>query len=218
LHWQQRSFCNRKRHWLCSFPVWFHLEILTMPQVIIAQALAYVFAGTAFAAGGFAVGGFSLAAVIQFVALTGASMAASKLLAPKMPSFSDSSLSKRSQMVRSPISSRQIIYGTTKVSGVVVYISTTGNKNENLHMVVALAGHAVEEIGDVYFGEDLALTGSGSSANQGRFIGKAQIYKQLGSSTQVAQPQLVSATSGLTDGKWTDAHRLLGNREGQGHR
>jgi hypothetical protein len=181
-----------------------------MPQLIIAQALAYVFAGTAFAAGGFAVGGFSLAAVIQFVALTGASMAASKLLAPKMPSFSDSSLSKRSQMVRSPISSRQIIYGTTKVSGVVVYMSTTGNKNENLHMVVALAGHAVEEIGDVYFGEDLALTGSGSSANQGRFVGKAQIYKQLGSSTQVAQPQLVSATSGLTDGKWTDAHRLRG--------
>ena len=137
-------------------------------------------------------------------------MAASKLLAPKMPSFSDASLSERSQMVRSPIASRQIIYGTAKVSGVVVYISTTGNKNENLHMVVALAGHAVEEIGDVYFGEDLALTDSGSSANQGRFVGKAQIYKQLGSSTQVAQPQLVSATSGLTDGKWTDAHRLRG--------
>jgi len=181
-----------------------------MPQVLIAQALAYVFAGTAFAAGGFAVGGFSLAAAIQFVAITAASMAASKLLAPKMPSFADSSLAQRSQMVRSPIASRQIIYGRSKVSGVVVYLSTTGSKNEYLHIVVAMAGHEVEEIGDVYFGEDLALTGSGSSANQGRFIGKAQIYKQLGGPAQVAQPQLVTATAGLTDGKWTNAHRLRG--------
>jgi len=181
-----------------------------MPQALIAQALAYVFAGTAFAAGGFAVGGFSLAAAIQFVAITAASMAASKLLAPKMPSFADSSLAERSQMVRSPIASRQIIYGRSKVSGVVVYLSTTGSKNEYLHIVVAMAGHEVEEIGDVYFGEDLALTGSGSSANQGRFIGKAQIYKQLGGSAQVAQPQLVAATAGLTDGKWTSAHRLRG--------
>ena len=152
----------------------------------------------------------TVAAVVQYIAITAASMAASKLLAPKMPSFADSSLAERSQMVRSPIASRQIIYGRSKVSGVVVYLSTTGTKNEYLHIVVAMAGHEVEEIGDVYFGEDLALTGSGSSANQGRFVGKAQIYKQLGGPAQVAQPQLVTATAGLTDGKWTNAHRLRG--------
>jgi len=180
-----------------------------MPSLLI-NAAYYLYVGVNAVAGAVVLSQAAAIAVVNFVALTAASMAASKLLAPKMPSFSDASLSERSQMVRSPIASRQIIYGTSKVSGVVVYISTTGNKNENLHMVVALAGHAVEEIGNVYFGEDLALTGSGSSANQGRFTGKAQIYKQLGSSTQVAQPQLVSATSGLTDGKWTDAHRLRG--------
>ena len=180
-----------------------------MPSLLI-NAAYYLYVGVNAVAGAVVLSQAAAIAVVNFVALTAASMAASKLLAPKLPSFSDASLSERSQMVRSPIASRQIIYGTAKVSGVVVYISTTGNKNENLHMVVALAGHAVEEIGDVYFGEDLALTGSGSSADTGRFIGKAQIYKQLGSSTQVAQPQLVSATSGLTDGKWTDAHRLRG--------
>lgn len=180
-----------------------------MPSLLI-NAAYYLYVGVNAVAGAVVLSQAAAIAVVNFVALTAASMAASKLLAPKMPSFSDASLSERSQMVRSPIASRQIIYGTSKVSGVVVYISTTGNKNENLHMVVAMAGHAVEEIGDVYFGEDLALAGSGSSANQGRFVGKAQIYKQLGSSTQVAQPQLVSATSGLTDGKWTSAHRLRG--------
>ena len=183
-----------------------------MPQVIIAKVAiaAFELFGYYLTAQQAAAIAVAIQSVLKFTATIGASMAASKLLAPKMPSFADSSLAERSQMVRSPIASRQIIYGRSKVSGVVVYLSTTGTKNEYLHIVVAMAGHEVEEIGDVYFGEDLALTGSGSSANQGRFVGKAEIYKQLGGPAQVAQPQLVTATAGLTDGKWTNAHRLRG--------
>ena len=49
-------------------------------------------------------------------------------------------------MVRSPIAARQIIYGQAKVLGVLVYISTTGTKNEFLHMVIAIAGHEVEAL------------------------------------------------------------------------
>jgi len=136
-------------------------------------------------------------------------MAANKLLAPKMPSFSDASLADRTQMVRSPIAARQIVYGQTRVSGVVVYMSTTGTKNEYLHLVIALAGHEVEEIGDVYFNDELALTGAGSAA-QGRFTGYADIYKKLGSDTQTVETNLETATSGLTNGKWTSNHRLRG--------
>ena len=147
--------------------------------------------------------------VLTFIATTAASMAASKLLAPKAPSFSDPSLANRTQMVRSPIAARQVIYGETRASGVVVYISTTGTKNEYLHLVVALAGHEVEEIGDVYFNDELALTGAGSAA-QGRFTGYAEIYKKLGSDTQTVETNLEAATSGLTNGKWTSAHRLRG--------
>ena len=147
--------------------------------------------------------------VLKFIATTAASMAASKLLAPKAPSYSDPSLTDRSQMIRSPIAARQIIYGQTKTSGVIVYISTTGTKNEYLHLVVALAGHEVEDIGDVYFNDELALTGAGSAA-QGRFTGYAEIYKKLGSDTQTVETNLQTATSGLTDGKWTSNHRLRG--------
>ena len=136
-------------------------------------------------------------------------MAVNKLLAPKMPSFSDPSLTDRNQMVRSPIAARQIIYGRTKTSGVVVYLSVTGSKNEYLNMVVALAGHQVEEIGDIYFNDELALTGSGTSAT-GRFAGYAEIYKKLGSDTQTAQTDLVTETATLTNGKWTTNHRLRG--------
>lgn len=173
--------------------------------------------GTANAAGAVVVSMATLQAtttLVAFVALTAANMAASKLLAPKMPSFNDASLANRTQMVRSPIAARQIIYGETKASGVVVYISTTGTKNEYLHLVIALAGHEVEGIGDIYFNDELALSdptysGLGSAAG-GRFAGYAEIYKKLGSPTQTVETNLETATAGLTNGAWTSNHRLRG--------
>jgi len=151
----------------------------------------------------------AITATLNFIAVTAASMGASKLLQKKPPGFGDASLADRTQMVRSPVSARQIIYGETRVSGTMVYISTTGTKNEYLHLVIALAGHEVEEIGDVYFNDELALTGAGSAAS-GRFAGYAEIYKKLGSDTQTVETNLQTATSGLTNGKWTSNHRLRG--------
>ncbi|NCV21943.1 MAG: hypothetical protein EBV45_08350 [Chloroflexi bacterium] len=113
-------------------------------------------------------------------------------------------------MVRSPISARQIIYGRCKTAGTIVYISTTGTKNEYLHLVVALAGHEIQEIGDVYFNDEVVLTGSGDGGATGKYAGKATFYKHLGANPQTADAALITATSGLTDGKWTSAHRLDG--------
>jgi hypothetical protein len=172
-------------------------------------ALAAVYQTALFLSQTFGTSLISTYAVVKFVAITAATMAANKLLAPKMPGFSDASLADRTQMVRSPIAARQIVYGESKVSGVLVYISTTGTKNEYLHLVIALAGHEVEAIGDVYFNDELALTGAGSAAT-GRFAGYAEIYKKLGSDTQTVETNLEAATSGLTNGKWTSAHRLRG--------
>lgn len=151
----------------------------------------------------------AITATLNFIAVTAASMGASKLLQKKPPGFGDAALADRTQMVRSPVSARQIVYGETRVSGTLVYISTTGTKNEYLHLVIALAGHEVEEIGDVYFNDELALTGAGSAAS-GRFAGYAEIYKKLGSDTQTVETNLQTATSGLTNGQWTSNHRLRG--------
>lgn len=149
--------------------------------------------------------------VLSFITYTAASMAASKLLAPKAPSYADSSLVNRNQTVRSPISARTIIYGQCKVGGTLVYLSTTGTKNEYLHLVIAFAGHEVEKIGAIYFNDELALaeTDPGSAAT-GRFAGYADIFKKLGSDTQTVQTDLETATAGLTNGKWTSNHRLRG--------
>ena len=177
-----------------------------MPQVLIASAIA-----SAFKAAGFYITSQALAmvaATVQFIAVTAASMAASKLLAPKMPSFSDSSLSERGQLVRSPISARSIIYGRCRVSGTIVYISTTGTKNEYLHLVVALAGHEVEAIDKIYFNdEEVPLSGN---LPTGFYSGVALINKKRGVPNDTADQDLIDATVNLTDGKWTSDHKLSG--------
>ena len=150
----------------------------------------------------------AITTALNFVAITAASMAASKLLAPKAPSYSDASLSQRSQMVRSPISARNVIYGRCRVSGTVVYLSTTGTKNEYLHIVVALAGHEIQEIESVYFNDDLVPLVSNTPT--GFYNGVARVNKHLGDANQTVDTDLRNDTSTLTEGKWTDDHRLRG--------
>ena len=170
-----------------------------MPQAFLPAIVSSVVA---------AVKAVTLTAVIKFAAITAASMAASKLLAPKMPSFSDSSLSDRSQLVRSPISARSTVYGKCRVSGTVVYLSTTGTKNEFLHIVVTLAGHEVEAIDEVYFNDELVpLTGNTPT---GFYNGVARVNKKRGVPGDTADADLINDTASLTDGKWTAAHTLSG--------
>lgn len=181
----------------------------------IATWLLTTFLPTSAAIGGgtaVVVAGTTLAittAIVKYVAVVAISMAASKLLTPKMPSLADS-LGSRGQMVRSPIAARQIIYGRCKVSGAIVYLSTTGAKNEYLHVVLAVAGHEVEELGDVYFNEDLVLSGASDGSATGKYAGYADIYKKRGASGQTAFSTLVTDTASLTDGKWTSDHKLTG--------
>jgi hypothetical protein len=145
---------------------------------------------------------------VAFTAVIGGSMAASKLLAPKMPSFADSSLSDRSQMVRSPISARTIVYGKSRVSGTIVYLSTTGTKNEYLHIVLTLAGHEVEAIDEVYFNDELVPLVSNTPT--GFYAGVARINKKRGVPGDTADADLIADTASLTDGKWTSNHKLSG--------
>ncbi len=135
-------------------------------------------------------------------------MSASKLLAPKMPSFSDSSLSDRSQLVRNPISARTIVYGKTRVSGTIVYLSTTGTKNEYLHIVLTLAGHEVEAIDEIYFNDELVPLVSNTPT--GFYAGVARVNKKRGVPGDTADADLIADTASLTDGKWTSDHKLSG--------
>lgn len=105
----------------------------------------------------------------------------------------------------------QIIYGEARVGGARVYDASTGGRNQFLHRILAFAGHEIDSYQDIYLNDEVVtLDGNGNVTSPSQYNGFVRIKKYLGTTTQTADPDLVSETSGLTDGRWTTDHRLQG--------
>lgn len=108
---------------------------------------------------------------------------------------------------RQPIAPRRVIYGQSRVGGTVVYMHSSEN-NAVLSQVIVFTGHEVEEIGDIYFNEELvpfdAVTGVPTAGT--KYAGFASIEKRLGTSGQSAFAGLL----GIAGSGWTADHRLDG--------
>lgn len=180
-----------------------------MSPPVIAGAIAYAAYGTA-AYGALVatplIFGASIATLTGYAVTIGASVAYSSAQSAKARrALGSASVDQgRTVMARDAIGPRRLIYGQTLVSGNIVFMHTTGTKNEYLHLVVVLAGHEVEELGDIYFGDELIpLSGNAST---GRTAGYVRINKKRGVAGDVADADLVSETAGV----WTSAHKLSG--------
>lgn len=66
----------------------------------------------------------------------------------------ESSLRDRSVVLRSSDATRSIIYGRARVSGPLCFACNSGTKSEYLHMVIALAGHEIDAVEDVWAGDE----------------------------------------------------------------
>jgi len=123
---------------------------------------------------------------------------------PSSPSLDTSGLNN-TITVKSATAPRQLIYGRVRTGGVLVYAETSGTNNEYLNLVVALAGHEVESIDDIYF-DDVVVPLSGNAAT-GTYASYAWVYKHLGTTSQTVDTDLQSA---VTSAKWSNDHRLRG--------
>ncbi len=64
---------------------------------------------------------------------------------------------------RQPAAFRQIVYGTQRVGGTMVYQSTTGSSHDQYNMVIVLATHEVHAIENIYLdGRQVYFQGSGA--------------------------------------------------------
>lgn len=101
--------------------------------------------------------------------------------------------------------SRQIVYGQTRAGGALVFAHL--NNVNNFHLIVCLAGHETQEIGDVLFDDEvLTLDANGVVTAPAKWVGYATIKKHLGGIDQAADADLVAAAPT----KWTSDHRLRG--------
>ena len=139
------------------------VKAITNPSTLVMEVVAVALAP---ATGGASLAMFSSAAFWTSVAITAAVMAGAQALSapPKMQSFTDfvGELQGRTQMIKQPTVPRRVIYGKVRVSGVLGYIESTDD-DQNLHMIVMLAGHEVNSIGEIYVNdESVTLDGNGN--------------------------------------------------------
>lgn len=140
-----------------------------------------------------------------FVVATAVNAIGSRALAggAKQDPFSPQATQGRSQMVRSSVDSHKIVYGRSKVSGPIVFVqaansgpdalgATQTGTNKFLHIVIALAGHEVEEIGDIYFNDKVVPVDGGGWATDSPYS------RTVENSTRVQTP-IVSASRVYSD-------------------
>src|SRR5690606_27151214 len=87
--------------------------------------------------------------------------------------------SQRLRTSAEPAPPRQIVYGRAKVGGRLVFhhVSNEVGINRALHMVIAVASHEVEDIEDVYFGDErLVLASNGGVLNWNYNGGRAETW------------------------------------------
>ena len=130
------------------------------------------------------------------------------------PTFGGYTVSRRGAAL-----SHQVIYGKTKVGGVIVFDDAEGTNNENLSRIIAFAGHEIDSFEKIYMGRyELTLSGDSVTSAQeidenGNAVGSAT--NKFNSYIKVRQVTGGHTTSlnGLFTGfssEWTSNHKLLG--------
>ena len=139
--------------------------------------------------------------------------AAASALMPA-PDLAAGQLRGRQVSSRQPVAPREIVYGESRKGGTIAFMHTTygqnaGVSNANLHVVIVLAAHEVEEIGEVYFNGRLAFQ-AGKETPTSSFVvngyNHARCWRRTGAAGETPPSQLLTGTGG----KWTDDHRLDG--------
>ena len=141
----------------------------------------------------------TIATSVLTIGLSFALNQATTALFGKKPSRSgfSSEQRERSQVVRSSVEPRRVVYGESISSGPLVAAFVTGGGKEFLHMIIPVAHGEVEEIGDVFFDDQIST--------KKKFEGFADIYRHLGKPDQVASERMIKDVP-----QWTKNHRLRG--------
>ena len=169
-----------------------------MPQAVGNLILGSALGSTA------VIGSLTLGYVVGYIAITAVTSWALRALAPK-PDFGAGS---RGLLVnsREATAPHQIVYGEVRKGGTVTFIESTGATNQYLHQIIVLAGHEVNDIGDIYINDEVVtLDGSGfvtdTKWKDGDGNSKIRIKTKTGADNQTADSDLVSETSVTSDFK-----------------
>ena len=161
-----------------------------MPQVVAAVVAFVIPASTTIVAFG-----ISYATIIGYVAYTALTVSALKKLSMAGVENKGTLLN-----IREAAGAQEYVYGQVRKGGVLTYIDETDavgryipdKDNKYLHIVIVLAGHEVEEIGDIYVNDEVVTIDGSGFVTTDRWKSKIRIIKRDGSQT-TADPTMVSS-------------------------
>ncbi len=180
-----------------------------MPGVVVAGLVAaeIIIAG-------------SIAAFAINVVVTLALVAISYALRPDAPDLGIAGAGDRAKdrlrNIKQPLSPHRVVYGKTRIGGTITYLHTT-NSDEELHEVITIASHPIQEVTKIYGNKFLLqINSSGSVTNNSGndddpandWAGNMFVYTGLGTTSSDAT--LLSRMVANTDGNWTTGHKQEG--------
>lgn len=149
------------------------------------------------------IGGVSTGVTVGAVVASALAMALSAgLQAALAPAAAKSPALKLQSTIKDPIKQRELVVGKIRKGGTIVFIDTV-QADSVLLLVVAIAGHEVEAIDEIYFFDDLIVGQDG--VIQPKYRGKVEYEIHLGTDNQSASTLMLENST-----KWTAEHRLRG--------
>lgn len=129
--------------------------------------------GAALAPGALTLFGLGAAGSFAAAFAIGAGLSAvSRALMPK-PSFDQ--MRGLNFNVRDPQSPKKMIYGRSRIGGTIIAIGSSGTDNTYLTMVIAIAGHRLQEFEEIYFNDE-KIWDSGYQGDWGNYVQHEFIY------------------------------------------
>lgn len=124
-------------------------------------------------------------------------------LTPEIPEHQGSqpTMQGRNVTTKNPVDPRDIVYGTVRKGGTIVYQSVSGHNNKYLHQVIALATGECESIDKIYFGSEKVWE-NGSKIGRYNTSGVLQVSVRTGADNQ-------SVVNLIDDTQWSANRRLL---------
>lgn len=187
-----------------------------MPMLIPVVVAAVASIGTYAAIGaatvsilGFTVSTTLVAGIVGSIAAAATSLLVGAAFAQKPKAPAGQEAQDRKQLIRSPVSPRQVVYGWQRVGGDLVYASSTGADQRFLHLVVVLASHPVQKIGTFWLneyqiGEDQLPPPGADGVVRGfptLMRNKVYVEKYLGNQTTACAALVNDSTDG-----WSSSH------------
>lgn len=135
---------------------------------------------------------FTIPAVLWYVGTTLVTSWALKALTPK-PDFSGT----RGLLTNNldGTAAQQYVYGRVRKGGTITFYESTGTDNLYLHMIICLAGHRVQSIGDIYINDTVVTLNGSGFVTSAPWNSKIRIKKYTGTDSQTADPDLIAETS-----------------------